>query len=190
MEHYTTIPENLYGRWLGVINEQFGEIIQNGESNTETQNSVSETQIEPRAETRSDITQEQPEPSRTQDDPPRRFELKPAFVSRARPAPRRTQDSSNPGAQWQRSSKPTNSNQGQKLTREEEDNLAEYLNLGMSIEEARDTFKKEIEMAELRARIRENQRNRSRGEIGSSNRTQVGNSSSNRGMGRGGLSFN
>ena len=190
MEHYTTIPESLYGRWLGVINEQFGEIIQNGESNTETQNSVSETQIEPRAETRSDITQEQPEPSRTQDDPPRRFELKPAFVSRARPAPRRTQDSSNPGAQWQRSSKPTNSNQGQKLTREEEDNLAEYLNLGMSIEEARDTFKKEIEMAELRARIRENQRNRSRGEIGSSNRTQVGNSSSNRGIGRGGLSFN
>ena len=36
-----------------------------------------------------------------------------------------------------------------RLNREEEENLSDYLALGMSITEARETFRKEIEMAEL-----------------------------------------
>ena len=36
------------------------------------------------------------------------------------------------------------------LTIEEEDNLADYLRLGMSITEARETFQKEVEMAEIK----------------------------------------
>ena len=76
------------------------------------------------------------------------------------------------------------------LTIEEEENLADYLRLGMSITEARETFQKEVEMAEIRLKVRESKRNLQRGTI-----TTIGSSSgANRGngnvRGRGGLSFN
>ena len=71
-------------------------------------------------------------------------------------------------------------------TREEENNLSEYLSLGMSIKEAREAFKIEIEAAELRFRIRDNQRARQSGSIQTANRTRTGPSTS----GRGGLTFN
>ena len=44
------------------------------------------------------------------------------------------------------------------LTIEEEDSLADYLRLGMSITEARETFQKEVEMAEIRLKICESKR--------------------------------
>ena len=77
-----------------------------------------------------------------------------------------------------------------RLTRVEESNLADYLSIGMSIEEAREAFDTEVKAAELRLRVRENQRARQRGSIQSTSRASWGPSSSNRGTGRGGLSFN
>ena len=77
-----------------------------------------------------------------------------------------------------------------RLTKEEESNLADYLSIGMSIEDAREAFDTEVKAAELRLRVRENQRAQQRGSIQQANRTQLGPSTSNRGTGRGGLSFN
>ena len=76
------------------------------------------------------------------------------------------------------------------LTIEEEENLADYLRLGMSLTEARETFQKEVEMAEIRLKIRESKRNLQRGTIttiGSSGLASRGNGNV---RGRGGLSFN
>ena len=72
------------------------------------------------------------------------------------------------------------------LTREEEENLADYLNLGMSINEAKEAFRVELEAAELRLKVRENKRARQAGSIQLANRTRTGPSVS----GRGGLSYN
>ena len=55
------------------------------------------------------------------------------------------------------------------MTQEEEYNLADYLALGMTLDEARESFKKEMEMAELRSRIRDNRQNTIRGDIKSTN---------------------
>ena len=76
------------------------------------------------------------------------------------------------------------------LSREEENNLSEYIALGMSITEARESYQKEMEMAELKLRIRENQRNSLRGAIRNETNTKIGPTTSYRGGGRGGLSFN
>ena len=76
------------------------------------------------------------------------------------------------------------------LTRDEANELSEYLDLGMTVGEARESYRKEIEMAELRARIRENQRNTLRGAIRNETRTYIGPTTNNRGGGRGGLAFN
>ena len=54
---------------------------------------------------------------------------------------------------------------GQKLykqTTEEENTLSNYLELGMTLNEARDAHKKEKEVAELRMRIRDNARLKNR----------------------------
>ena len=73
-----------------------------------------------------------------------------------------------------------------RLTREEEENLADYLNLGMSINEAKEAFRVELEAAELRLKVRENKRARQAGSIQLANRTRTGPSAS----GRVGLTFN
>ena len=76
----------------------------------------------------------------------------------------------------QRKSAPASTN----LTRGEANELSEYLNLGMTVKEARESYRKEIEMAELRACIRENQRNSLRGAIRNETRTYIGPTSINR----------
>ena len=76
------------------------------------------------------------------------------------------------------------------LTREEEDNLSGFLEMGMSLNEARNHFQKEIEVAEMRQKMRENARMKERGSVEASQRTHCGLTSSTRGTGRGGLSFN
>ena len=77
-----------------------------------------------------------------------------------------------------------------KLTPEEEENLSAYLGLGLTLNEAREQFKKEIEVAEMRQKIRDNARLINRGAIGAIRRTNIGPSENSRGKGRGGLSFN
>ena len=64
------------------------------------------------------------------------------------------------------------------------------MKIGMSIHEVREAFKKEVEMAELRQRIRDSKREENRGAIRNTNRTAIGASIGARGRGRGGLSFN
>ena len=78
----------------------------------------------------------------------------------------------------------------QGLSRTENENLEDYLRIGMSVTEAREAFNKEVEMAELRQRIRDSKREESRGAIRNANRTTIGSSAGARGRGRGGLSFN
>ena len=190
MEHYTEIPEELYGRWLGVINEEYGEIIQSDETNIQGKSQEAEIQKETQLDNTTKTTQERSGPSQVRSSQSRQIPLKKAFVSKSRSIPKSTQETAKQNAHYQKPSRQQDVEQGPKLSRQEEENLSEYLDLGMSIDEARDTFKKEIEMAELRAKICENQRNRNRGEIGSANRTQIGHSSSSRGTGRGGLAFN
>ena len=112
------------------------------------------------------------------------IQRKPAFVSRARPSNR------NPNASYNTSVQdPEGGLKENELSKQERENLADYLNLGMSVTEARKSFRMEVEAAELRVKIRENRRSQQRGDIGSSSRTTVGNIT-NSGRGRGGLSFN
>ena len=76
----------------------------------------------------------------------------------------------------------------ERLSREETDNLADYLRIGMSIKDARVAFQKEIEMAEIKQRIRESKRQENR--YHTNNRTRIGDTTNSGRRGRGGLSFN
>ena len=187
MGYYTEIPEELYGRWLGVVNNEFGEVIEKVASDTQEGGRVDAAETDQVADDHPPQVASRPEGRSTQSRP---IQLKPAFVSRARPSNRQTSSTSYDNHRNQTQQQSQDQRQNRKLTKEEEDNLADYLALGMTLEDAREAFKKEVEMAELRARVRENRRNNTRGDINPSNRTQIGNISTNRGRGRGGLSFN
>ena len=76
----------------------------------------------------------------------------------------------------------------ERLSREETDNLADYLRIGMSIKDARVAFQKEIEMAEIKQKIRESKRQENSYQSGS--RTRIGDTTNSGRRGRGGLSFN
>ena len=76
-----------------------------------------------------------------------------------------------------------------RLSRQEEENLSDYLSLGMTISEARLAFQKEVESAELRQQIRDKKRAINRGSVEVINTTRYGPTTNSRG-GRGGLSFN
>ena len=143
METHKEISQELYGKWWKVVNDHYGEIIEEGNEEEladqpELINSEPSNKQAPTTHQRSDTTSRQSEGR-------------------------------------------------EKLTREEEDNLSDYLKLGMSIQEARDYLKKEIELAEIKMKIRENKRATNRGAI---NRTSIGPSSSSTGSRRGGLTFN
>ena len=73
------------------------------------------------------------------------------------------------------------------LSRLEEENLSDYLDLGLTITEAREQFEIEQRAAEIRYKIRENKRNQTRGAVSATRRTTTGTTST---RGRGGLSFN
>ena len=143
METHKEISQKLYGKWWKVVNDHYGEIIEEGNEEEladqpELINSEPSNKQAPTTHQRSDTTSRQSEGR-------------------------------------------------EKLTREEEDSLSDYLKLGMSIQEARDYLKKEIELAEIKMKIRENKRATNRGAI---NRTSIGPSSSSTGSRRGGLTFN
>ena len=73
------------------------------------------------------------------------------------------------------------------LSQREEENLSDYLDLGLTITEAREQFEIEQRAAEIRMKIRDNKRNQTRGSVDATRRTATGMTSS---RGRGGLSFN
>ena len=144
MENNPDIPPEFYGKWWKIVNEEFGEIIQESEEETPGQ------------------TDNQDEEN---------------------------QHSSNDPTPNSSSNQPKNSTEP-RITRDESENLADYLRIGMSIEEARNAFQKEIELAELRQKIRDSKREENRGAISSSSRTRIGPTTNTRGRGRGGLTFN
>ena len=188
MEYYQDIPDELYGKWLKVVNEEFGEII-NVDSETHIDASSANASSEERINANHDDQQTGPimHPPNVAQLQPKPIQRKPAFVSKARPS----HTINNPQERINNTqSQNTTGARDHGLTRQEEENLADYLNLGMSITEARQCFNKEVETAELRLRIRENKRSIQRGDIGGSSRTTIGNAQANSGKGRGGLSFN
>ena len=78
----------------------------------------------------------------------------------------------------------------ERLSREEHDNLTDYLRIGMLVDEARVAFQREVEMAELRQKIRDSKREEGCGSKRNANTTTIGATFSTRGRGRGGLTFN
>ena len=75
---------------------------------------------------------------------------------------------------------------GERLSNQETENLAEFLRIGMSIKDKREVFAKEVELAEIKQKIREIKRHEHCGAIGNSICTTIGASFSS----HGGLSFN
>ena len=71
----------------------------------------------------------------------------------------------------------------------QEEELSDYLDMGMSISEAREMYQKEIDVAEMRQQIRENKKRVDRGSVNPRSRAHIG-PGSNSGRGRGGLAFN
>jgi hypothetical protein len=146
MEKHPEIPSELYGRWWKVINDEYGAIIEEDESDPQIiESSIappsSETRNVPERSTRNDY-----QPTTTRD----------------------------------------NNCQNEGLSKDEEEQLADYLHLGMTLKDARAAFKVELEAAELRFKVRESQRARQAGSIQVANRHRPGPSSST----RGGLTFN
>ena len=180
MEANPDVPKEYYGRWWKIINEEFGEIVPDEEENEKSrdqQESCSNYIESNMVQVRKDDSVQEKNKSLEQ-------------AQRPNTGTFRNKDTETGEYSHQKANQ---SEVGQKLyqlTKEEEENLSAYLGLGMSLNEARDQFKKEIEVAEMRQRIRDNTRLQNRGSVGAAHRTQIGPSTSTRGTGRGGLSFN
>ena len=161
MEKYPDIPEHLYGRWWKAVNDEFGEIVKDDPQVTTNNN----------YETYANNTDLHEERQSQQTNIPRQM------------GTRQKTSSSLPQTTLSRHPEP----QQNTLSRQEEDNLSDYLDLGLSITEAREQFEIEKRAAEIRLKIRDNKRNQSRGSVEATRRTAIGMTSS---RGRGGLSFN
>ena len=179
MERYQDIPTEIYGKWLKVVNEEFGEIVVTHDDNavseviTDQANMPSQGEPEPTASDSLSRDTRAPQ-NRGQH---RQIQLKPAFVS-SRPA-----KSSATSTSYRQN---VNRNE-RSITAEEEDNLADFLAVGMSLTEARALFQKQVELSEIKQRAREIKRNTQRGDIVQrGSYTRIGPSGSQ----RGGLSFN
>jgi hypothetical protein len=157
MENYPEIPPEFYGKWWKVVNEEFGELIED-----------KDTQARTEGEDGSQAVEEEPEVVEQSVRPQTQMGNKQNSLPSSRDIRTTTE----------------------KLSRQENENLEDYLRIGMSVTEAREAFNKEVEMAELRQRIRDSKREESRGAIRNANRTTIGSSAGARGRGRGGLSFN
>ena len=166
MENNPEIPMELYGRWKKVIDQEFGEIVDqpNGEAMWEDQYEDATPQ---EVSTVNEQSNAGPTTSTTNIIQP--------------PAP-------TPMAAERSTLKPIT-----QMTEEEEDELAEYLNIGMTLAEARQMKANEKRLAEVKLQIREQRRATERGAIrGRGTRaapTRYGQGASQRGSGRG-LTFN
>ena len=166
MEKYPDIPPELYGRWWKAVNDEYGEIVNDTaeETATETNQNGDNTLFASNVATQ-------------QSSQPLQQEIVEKTGTRERPSS---------------SLYPTNSlrnhePQQKTLSQREEENLSDYLDLGLTITEAREQFEIEQRAAEIRLKIRDNKRNQTRGSVDATRRTATGMTSS---RGRGGLSFN
>ena len=166
MEHYQEIPNEIYGRWYQVINEEFGEIIQG-------QTEQNQTRIDEQSDV-IPLTQNIPTTS-TSRPAQSQIQKKQAFVSK------RTQNAT----------RPNTSRDERAASRDEQESLADFLALGMSLAEARTMKQNEDKLATITQHAREMRREAERGAIasrGNRSQTRVG-PGSNTGR-RGGLTFN
>ena len=166
MEKYPDIPPELYGRWWKAVNDEYGEIVKD----TAEETSSETNQNEDNTRFTSNIATQQSRQFQQQ-------EILEERGTRERPSS---------------SFYPTNSlrnhePQQKTLSQREEENLSDYLDLGLSITEAREQFEIEQRAAEIRLKIRDNKRNQTRGSVDATRRTATGMTSL---RGRGGLSFN
>ena len=186
MESNPDIPEKMYGRWWQAVNEEFGRVESDREGQTgpsENTDQVVETRLE-----RPDSVRQQ---KKTRSEFPERevrIQTETRSESPQREVRRQTEtEQRRDHAESSTVSKDTST----RLTREEENELADYLDLGMSLTEARSMYKKELELAEMKLRIRENKRATNRGAISTSHsRNQTRTDPWGRQSTRGGLSFN
>ena len=165
MESHREIPPEYYGRWWKVVNDEFGELVEQQDEQTtagsegQDLGGEDDTDIPPETEnTRSEISKNQTERQTEQ-----------------------RQQQSQAGARYERA----------RIDNDEEDLLSDFLSFGMSIDEARQAHRKEQEMAELKQRMREHKRAIQRGAINTRGTaaTRVGPTASSSSRGRG-LSFN
>ena len=171
IENNPDIPEEMYGRWWQVVNEEFGPVISENEERDVAGDEIEE-EMQSNHQRNGTHPDEQTE-TRRQDT--RRQE--------------RIQDENTSVRAKQSKSRPEVPEK--KLTSREEEELADFLDVGLSVTEARIMRQKEEELAALKLKIRENKRAVNRGAISGSSRsneTRVG----PWGMPsrRGGLSFN
>ena len=165
IEDNPDIPEEMYGRWWQVVNEEFGPVI-------------SETEERDRAD---DDIEEVMQTNQLGNEPTQ--------GEQTRRRPERLQDENSSVRAKQSNSGPEIPER--KLTSREEEELADFLDVGLSVTEARMMRQKEEELAALKLKIRENKRATNRGAISGSTRnseTRIG----PWGMPsrRGGLNFN
>ena len=165
MEKYPDIPKELYGRWWKVVNDEYGEIVSEDPSPALELNT--DMELDNIENNEYSNSEREIEPLTTQVQTGMRSKT---TGNLALP---RVSTSSGP-------------NRGT-LSRLEEENLSDYLDLGLSITEAREQFQIEQRAAEIRFNIRENKRNQTRGAVSATRRTTTGMTST---RGRRGLSFN
>ena len=166
MEHYQTIPNEIYGRWYKVINDEFGEVIQEqaGEDDAMINEQPSNTQQDSQAPT-----------VFTNETTGSLIKKKPAFISKRNVNTTRTNTMSGVTT----------------ITRNEQDDLADFLSVGMSLAEARIMKQNEDKLAAVKLQARELRREKERGAIiprGSQSQTRFG-PGSHTGR-RGGQTFN
>ena len=127
------IPEEMYCRWWQVVNEEFGQIISENEVQNEAGEDVEEEvqSREPRHESNYSQQTEKCQAEKYQAETQANLTRKLASNTE-RPTAR--------------------------MTRQEEEELADYLDIGLSITEARMMRQKELELAALKQKIRENKR--------------------------------
>ena len=176
MDHYQDIPNEIYGRWYQVINEEFGEVINKQDQTTADQSDgLNPTE-------RVDQTQQNCPAQPSAQPQSSTIQKKMAFVSkRSQVLPNAV--ASTESRPDQRSHTP--------ITRDEETSLADFLAVGLSLTEARAMKENEDRLASIKLQARELKRQTQRGAIasrGANSQTRFGpGSSTGR---RGGLTFN
>ena len=166
IENNPDIPEEMYGRWWQVVNEEFGPVLSETEERDGAGGDIEEV-VQTNQLRNGSNQAERAEPIRRE----------------------RLQDENASVRPKQSKSGPDVSEKN--LTSREEEELADFLEVGLSVTEARIMRQKEEELAALKLKIRENKRAVNRGAISRptrNNETRVG----PWGMPsrRGGLSFN
>jgi hypothetical protein len=173
MGQYQDIPDEIYGRWYQVINEEFGEVVK-----PQDQNITNQPEEREPSETDKQTQQAEQAQSSTRQQTSV-IQKKMAFVSN------RNRTQRNPPTPAE------NTAHHSTITREEEISLADFLAVGLSLTEARSMKENEDKLAAIKFKARELKRQRESGAIlsrGAKSTTRFGPGST---LGRrGGTSFN